>query len=143
MRLSTELGFANDSLFYYGKLWNDELKVAVNLSDFSNLQPIRKDLQDYITRKEEYIRNMKDVGESKELRQAELDYLAFEKHVVQTRFTPFETFNDSTETEEIAKAYQDLLGSMELEKPKLDRFQALQQLYAEKNGFPKPIGEIE
>ena len=143
MHLSAELGFTNDSLFYYGKLWNDELKVAVNLSDYSNLRPIRIELQNYITRKEDHIRNMEDVGSSKELREAELDYLAFEKHIVRTRFIIFETFDDSTHTEELAKAYQDLLGAMEQEKPKLDRFQQLQQAYAEKHGFPKPISDIE
>lgn len=143
MRLSNELGFANDSLFYYGKLWNDELKVAVNLSDFSKLQPIRKELEDYILRKEAYITKMEDVGSSQELRQSELDYLAFEKNIVKTKFMPFENFDANTPTDELARAYEELLNSMEQEKPKLDRFQGLQQAYAEKNGFPKPIGDIE
>lgn len=143
MRLSNELGFINDSLFYYGKTWNDELKVAVNLADYSKLKSIRLELEKYIDRKSEVIRNMKDVGGSKELREAELDYLAFEKSIVRTKFAPFENFTAQTTAQELAKAYEDLLSSMDEEKPKLDKFQHLQEKYAEKNDFPKPIREIE
>lgn len=143
MRLSSELSFINDSLFYYGKTWNDELKVAVNLSDYSKLKFIRQDLENYIDRKSEYIRNMEDVGGSEELRKAELEYLAFEKQVVRSKFTPFEQFDTSTSAETLAAAYENLLSSMEDEKPKLENFQKQQEAYAEKNDFPKPIRELE
>src|SRR5687767_1085032 len=75
LRLSNELGFTNDSLFFYGKVWNDELRIAVKINDYSALNPIRMNLERYINRKIEHIDKLEDVGGSEKMRQSELDFL--------------------------------------------------------------------
>jgi hypothetical protein len=138
-RLSNELGFANDSLFYYGKVWNDELRIAVKMSDFSTLAPIRQDLVKYIDNKITHFSGFEDVGGSEQMRQAELEFLKFEKQIIQNHFATFERFDSNTSTDELAKAYEQLLKASEAEKAKLDAFHKLQQEYAEKNDIPKPL----
>ncbi len=140
LRLSNELGFTNDSLFYYGKVWNDELRIAVKMEDFSTLQPIRSEMVGYIDRKIDHVKSMEDVGGSKDMRQSELDFLQFEKDIIQQHFAAFEQFDTATTTDELTVAYERLLRASEAEKAKLDRFHKLQEEYAEKNEIPKPLG---
>jgi len=143
IKLSNDLSAANDSLAYYGKMWNEELKIAVNTSNFSNLKPIRTKLQDYINSKEAEVSAMHDIGGSEQMRHCELDILGFEKNVVQNKFIVFEGFTDSSSDEQITNAYRDLLQMTGQEEAKMANFQKLQDEYADKNDIPKPIGEIK
>lgn len=143
IKLSNDLAAANDSLAYYGKMWNEELKIAVNTSNFSNLKPIRIKLEDYINRKSIEVSSMHDIGGSERMRQCELDILGFEKNVVQNKFIVFEGFTDGSSDEQITNAYRELLQMTGQEESKMANFQKLQDEYADKNDIPKPIGDIK
>jgi hypothetical protein len=143
IKLSAALMVANDSLSYYGKEWNEELKIAVNTRNFTGLPPSRKQLEAYIDRKIAEIDAMEDVGGSQKLKAAEVDILAFEKTVIQTKFAAFEQFNANTPLDQITHAYESLLQQRETEVKKMEGFQKLQDSYAEKNDFPKPVGDFK
>ncbi len=139
MKLNNELAAINDSLYYIGRNWNEELKIAVNTKDFTGLPAVRLQMDDYIKNKIEYVSKMRDVGGSEELRKAELHFLQFEKSLISHGFQPFESFTDSSTDEQITEAYKALLQQVGDEQEHLANLSKLQDDYAEKNDFPKPI----
>jgi hypothetical protein len=143
IKLSSALMVANDSLSYYGRDWNEELKIAVNTRNFTGLPESRKKLESYIDRKISELKDMEDVGGSEKLRESEIDILSFEKNVIQTKFTAFEQFNANTPLPQITTAYESLLKERETEVKKMSAFEKLQDSYAEKNDFPKPVGDFK
>ncbi len=143
IKLSAALMVANDSLSFYGREWNEELKIAVNTKNFVELPRSRRRLELYIDRKIDELKAMNDVGGSEKLRQSEIDILSFEKSVIQSKFAVFEQFNESTPMDQLTKAYEALLQMRDEEVKKMSAFEKLQDSYAEKNDFPKPVGDFK
>lgn len=149
MHLSAQIGAVNDSLTWYGKQWSDELKIAVNSKDFSELPGIRTRMQAFIDRNVADIKDMKDVGSSKDLREAELQLLYFDRDSVLPKFQTFESFNTSpninapgneNEYEDIlSQAYSSLIYTLRGEESRLKKVYDLRDKYADDNDFPKPI----
>lgn len=138
-QFSNDITVINDSLAYYVKDWVEEFKVSVNTKDFSQLHGIRQGLEGYLDRKTTYLQGMEDRGGSEQLRTAELDYLAFEKNTVSRYLSVFEQFDSTTTDDQIAKAYNTSMANVGGEEQKILTINKLQDEYAEKNDFPKPV----
>lgn len=139
MKLNNTLAAINDSLFYYGKNWNEELEVAVNTKDFSQLAPQRQGMEAYINKNIERVSEMEDIGGSEELRKTELEFLTFEKELIQNKFSLFEGFTDTTSIEVLTETYKTLIEFTGKEQQYLAKLSKLQDDYADKNDFPKPV----
>jgi len=139
MKLNNTLAGINDSLFFYGKNWNEELAVAVNTRNFSQLPDQRLRMEAYIDKNISRVGAMKDIGGSEVLKKTELEFLAFEKQLIQSKFSIFEHFTDSTSDAMLTEAYKSLLQYTGKEQEYLARLSKLQDEYAEKNDFPKPV----
>jgi hypothetical protein len=133
LKLSTDLTKINDSLARYGKEWGDEFKRAYSTSDFSALQPIRVQMEVYVNRKIECVRNMEDVGGSRDFRKKEMEYLMFEKGLITNKLTRFENFNAQTPPEELAKAASELMSATEQEQFVLEQLHEEVRQYADRN----------
>jgi hypothetical protein len=129
---SNELTAINDSLFYTGKAWGEEFRIAFNTGDYSGLSHARIQMQAYIDRNIGYIDSMKDVGDSHAFRQAELSFLRFEKDTIVSHMQVFETFTDTTTHDAINAAYSHLLSTARMEQAKLEELRRVQKAYADK-----------
>lgn len=133
MHFNDDLTTINDSLFYKGKVWGEEFRIAFSTGDYSRLPAARAAMVSYIDKSIETVRNTKDVGDSRAFREAELDYLAFERDSILPRMEIFETFTDSTSREDIAAAYKNLLATAHMEQAKQEHLRRVQKEYADKN----------
>ena len=139
IRLDNEIAAINDSLLMYGKNWGDELKVAVSTLDFTGLQPIRVKMQDFIVRKTEYVREMKNVGGSEKLLKTELEFLETEEEIVKYKLSVFENYDETVTMDELSNAYANMQLSAVQERDLLEKLHRLREDYAEKNEIPKFI----
>lgn len=136
-KLDNEIATINDSLLWYGKQWGDELKVAVNTLDFSELQPIRMEMQAYVERNIEHVGTLENIGGSEELLATQIAFLEVEKNIVATRLSVFEQFTDSVSMEELSNAYSAMQMSAEREQELLRKIHLLREQYEERNEIPK------
>jgi len=138
LKLSNDLLKINDSLARYGKEWGDEFKRAYTTADFSRLYPIRSKMEMYVNRKIDCVIKMKDVGGSRTFREKELEYLRFEKGLINNKFIRFERFNDLTDRKEMETAFNELMAASAQEQFILEQLHKEVQQYAEKNGLKRP-----
>ncbi|MCD6063950.1 MAG: hypothetical protein K0R82_1861 [Flavipsychrobacter sp.] len=141
--LNNELTTINDSLFYKGQAWGEEFKIAFNSGDYSRLRMARQEVHVYIEQGIDKVGSMKDAGGSEQLRQAELDYLQFERDVIIQKMMAFESFTDTTNKELVSKAYNDLVNSSKEEQVKLNALHDAQKQYADKNGVELKQSELQ
>lgn len=135
--LDNEIATINDSLLWYGSQWGDELEVAVNTLDFTQLPPIRIRMQDYIERKISTVQDMDNVGGSEELLEAELKFLKVEKKIVQQKLSAFEQFDETVSMDELSTAYASIQVSAVEEDELLREIHRLREEYEVKNDLPK------
>ena len=133
--LNNRISLINDSLFYKGKAWGEEFQVAYNMADFSQLPPIRIDMEQYVIRSIDEVKHMEDAGGSEAFRQKELEYLEFERKIIQENFIRFESFTDTVSPAEMQSAYHALSRSADDEQRLLSELKTLQEAYAAKNDF--------
>lgn len=139
MKFSNEIAATNDTLAFHSSKWAEELKVAINTLDFSQLHKYRTNLTDYIDRKITEVEQMENVGGSEEMQKAELEFLRFEKGIVNTYFSAFEQMDSTTTLETIENAYMAVMQQGDKEQKMQQNMQKLREQFADKNGFPKPI----
>lgn len=137
--LDTQIGRINDTLLVHAKHWGDELKIAINTLDFSQLEPARMRMQNYIDEKIEVMENVEHVGGSEALVNAELEYLNVERSIAADHFSTFEQFTDSVTMTELEDAYIAVEKGTEKEQEIIKRLHQLREEYAEKNDFPKYV----
>lgn len=135
VQLDAEIVTINDSLKMKGQGWVTELGKSFMSRNFSALEPLRKDISGFLDEKIEHVENMKDVGGSEEYRQAELDFLKYERNMVETAFMPFEKFDATSTNDQIQGVLNQLAPISDKEVEKMDKISALQVKYAEKNNF--------
>jgi hypothetical protein len=133
--LNNELTTINDSLFYKGQAWGEEFKIAFNSGDYSQLRMARQEVQTYIEQGIDKVGAMEDAGGSQQFRAAEMEYLQFERDVIVQKMKVFESFADTTNKEQVSKAYADLINSSKEEQVKLNTLHDAQKQYADKNGI--------
>lgn len=139
IKLDTKIGSINDSLLKFGAEWGDELKISINTLDFSGLQPIRSQMQEFVDKKIVEVKEMKNVGGSEKLLETELEFLEIEKEIVTTKLSAFEQFTDSAAMDNISAAYAAMQLSAMKERDLLEKLHKLRDEYAEKNEIPKYI----
>ncbi len=139
MKFSNEIAATNDTLAIHSSKWAEELKIAINTLDFSQLSKYRTSLVNYIDRKITEVEQMENVGGSEDMQQAELEFLKFEKNVVNSYFSAFEQMDSTTSLETIENAYMLVMQQGEQEQKMQQNMQQLREEYADKNDFPKPI----
>lgn len=139
IKLDTKIGMINDSLLKYGAEWGDELKISINTLDFSGLQPIRLQMQEFVDKKIVDVQGLKNVGGSEKLLETELEFLQVEKEIVAGKLSVFEEFTDSAAMDNISAAYAAMQLSALKERDLLEKLHKLRDEYAEKNEIPKYI----
>lgn len=137
--LDHRIGSINDTLLLHGKEWGDELRVAVNTLDFSQLEGVRMKMQHYIEEKIEEVDDIKHVGGSEDLVAKELEFLKMEHDIVKNKFSAFEQFDTTVSMEQLTEAYAKVQISGEKEGEVLEELHKLREEYADENGFPKYI----
>ena len=124
-----------DTLYMYGKEWGDQFNVAHESKDFTSLSPMRIRIEEYAAKKFLDVTTMKDIKGSEKLRAAMLEFLAYEKLMINERFTPMEKLNSSSTDDDIQKHLDALATASKGEATALKKVNDAQKEYAKKNGF--------
>jgi len=135
LELNNYFATINDTLYASGREWGAELGNIYKNKDFSSLVPLRKKLELFITHKQTELQKMKDIGGSEEFRLAMLDFLAFENKMIKEAFVTFENLNNKSTDEEVKKTLDQLTELAKNENAVLQKVNAAQLKFAEKNGF--------
>lgn len=139
IKLDTQIGMINDSLLKYGAEWGDELEIAIKTLNFSELQPIRIKMQEFVDKKIVDVQSMKNVGGSEKLLDTELEFLQVEKEIIANKLQTFEQFSDTVKMDDLSNAYARMQLSAVKENDLLEKLHKLRDEYAEKNEIPKYI----
>ncbi|GEM_PF-1308084 len=97
-----------DSLYTYGTGWGQAFGSAYESNNFAQLIPHSNKIFSFIEKSQKELIKRKVNPDMEDLKLAVLDFLSFEKAMIQEAFKPFEKFNDKT-SEETIKAQLDLL----------------------------------
>ena len=135
IEFNNKLVSVNDSLFIMGQQWGKKFNEVKPVKEYSKLASARQQLESYITRKLAEVRSMKDVAGSKEFREGMIDFLLFERKLIEVGFKPIEKLTGSSTDAEVKTAIDGLIQASKDENTKLETFRKLQAAYAEKNGF--------
>ncbi|OJW81039.1 MAG: hypothetical protein BGO69_02960 [Bacteroidetes bacterium 46-16] len=135
MQYNNKLVAITDSLHAKGSRWVQVFKEVKMIKEFSLLEPYRSDLQDYINDEITELKADKDVSGSAELKQAVLDFLAYEKSFVQQCFKPVEELDESSADEELKAAIDKISEEARKEDALLMKVNKAQEAYARRNNF--------
>ena len=97
-----------DSLYAYGTAWGETFGYVLESNNFSQLTIHSNKIHSFIEKSQKELIKRKVNPDMEDLKLAVLDFLAFEKAMIQEAFKPFEKFTDKTSDETI-KAQVDLL----------------------------------
>jgi hypothetical protein len=128
------MDIVND-LYARGKAWGAHYNEVRESKDFASLKTDRDSLEKIINQSIEDVEGLKDIKGSRMLRLAMLDFLQFEKTMVENDFASIEKLNKDSSDEEIDAALQKLLDMADHENEWLDKVRDEQKKYAEANGF--------
>jgi hypothetical protein len=135
LQFNDDLASITDSLYAKGQKWGLKFNEAYTSGNYSVLKPLADGMLAYINLKITYVQNKEDVRNSKPLRMAMLDLLAFEKRMVSEGFRAFEAFDASTAKEKVKTALAGLTDKSKEEDAYLKKVAAAQEAYAAENGF--------
>lgn len=136
LAMNDKLASITDSLYERGQEWGSQFSTIMNGSkDFKSLAKYRLNIESFIDRKLAEVRTMKDVSGSKELREAMIEFLQFEKHMIQAGFAPAEKLPANATEEQVTNVITKLTEESKNETAVLEKVRAAQQAYAQKNGF--------
>lgn len=144
LKAQTPLEFNNtltaitDSLYRKGQAWGNSFNTAHQNGNYAILKPITKDMIAFIDKNIVFVQKMKDVNNSKPLRLAVIDFLNYEKQLVEV-FKTFEAFDAATPKEKVQDALNIVRQKAKDEGTSIQKLQAVQEKYAAENGFK--IGE--
>ena len=123
------------TMYEKGTAWGNAFKEKSETKHFADLKPFSKDMLNYITGKEKELKKMKDIGGSKEFNDAMIEFLGFEKRLVEKALVPFEKLPANASQAEIEAAENNLVETSREEETKLKVVREIQAKYAEKNNF--------
>ena len=124
-----------DTLYMYGKEWGDQFNEANESKDFTSLSPVRIKIEEFAARKFLEVTTLKDVKGSEKLRAAMLEFLAYEKLMINEHFAPIEKLNSSSTDDDVQKHLDALTTAGKAETTALKKVNEAQKDYAKKNGF--------
>lgn len=132
-----KLAALTDSLYNMGVEWGTAFQnIAASDKDYSKLAVYRKKIATFTTRKIEEVRREPTAGKgAEELKAAMLNFLTFEKSMVDNAFTPLEKLNGTSSQTEIDEAIQKLTAESEKETEALKRVNTAQENFGKQNGF--------
>jgi len=139
LQLNDDLASISDSLFAKGQNWGVTFNEAYKSGNYILLKPVSGNMLSFINRKTTYVQNMKDIKNSKPLRMAMLDLLAFEKKMVIEAFMPFELFTTTTPADKVQAALDSLKEKAVPENEIIKKLITEQEIYGAANGFK--VGE--
>jgi hypothetical protein len=135
LEFNDQLVSITDSLYKMGQKWGREFNNSYKANDFSLLTPPRLELERFVNRKIEEVKNMKDVKNSKDLRTAMIEFLQFERAMCDSAFKAVEKLGKDAPSEKIKAAYANLQKFSEKEQGALQKVTIAQEAYAKANGF--------
>lgn len=97
-----------DSLFIYGSDWGEAFQRANKTKNYVTLTPYANRIFSFIEKSQKELIKRKVNTDMEDLKIAVLDFLSFEKSMIQEAFRPFEKFTIKT-SDETVKAQLDLL----------------------------------
>ena len=125
-----------DSFFKLGAIWGGKLEeISARSKHFEELKPLRLKAVDYIDVQVAELTAIKDIKDSKELRLALVDFLKFEKTLINTLFIKIEKLPSYATEKEMQDAFGSLEEASAKEEPYLTRLTQAQEAYAQNNGF--------
>lgn len=124
-----------DSLNTYGRGWGMEVKSAFESDNYSTLTERRIFLEKYIDKETAILRKMKDIKNSKALREAMIAFLNFEKTAIVAAMKPFEKMSKATTEEQKKSAIEQLTSSTANEEAELAKVSTEQAAYAKANNI--------
>ena len=135
LELNNYFASITDSLYQYGVSWGSEFQKARESKDFRSLTKHRKRIEEYANHTFQELVVMKDILGSEKLRAAVIDFLAYERRIIQVGFVPFEKFTKTTTEDDIQKAIDALIAASKDEAAVLKAITDEQVAYGKKNGF--------
>ena len=135
LELNNYFASINDSLYAGGREWGIKLNTVVFSKGFDSLAPLRMRLDEFIDRKTNELKTMKDIRGSDKFRLAMLDFLAFESKMMKEAFAPIEKLNKTSTQDQIKTAINNLMELAAQEDSHLVKVNEAQNEYASKNGF--------
>ena len=124
-----------DSLYAAGSQWGTEMSKAMETKNFSSIIPVRKKMESFIDKKLLELGKIKDQFGCDNLRLSIMDFLAFEKRLIQEAFIPAEKLTKTATEAEIGKVVNNLTTSGKKEQTALARINEAQKDCGAKNGF--------
>ena len=135
LELNNIMADITDSLFMGGSEWGKAFRDAKKSGRYDLIKPYRVRMENFINRKIEYVLTLKDINNSKPLRLAVIEFLSYEKRLLQEAFIPFESLKPSISKEEVQKLIDNLSTLAAREKDMLAKVSEAQELYGVENGF--------
>lgn len=135
LELNDAMADITDSLYQAGSEWGKAFGDAYKTGRYDLIKPYRVRLENFINQKLEYVVTMKDINNSKSLRLAVIEFLSYEKRLLQEAFLPFERLKSSVTKEEVQKLIDNLTTLAAKEKDMLAKVSEAQELYGAENGF--------
>ena len=125
-----------DSFFKLGAIWGSKLEdISSKSKHFEELKPLRLKAVDYIDVQVAELGAMADVKDSKEMRLALIEFLKYEKTLINTLFIKIEKLPSYATEKEMQEAFGSLEEASAKEEPYLMRLTQAQDAYAQNNGF--------
>jgi hypothetical protein len=126
-----------DSLYRLGQAWGGVFNEAYKGDkNFTKLTPVRKNMVEFIDLTTAKLKREPLVGKGGEgLRTAVIDFLKFEKDMIDIAFIDIEKLSSSSSQAEIEAALKKLTDQAEKEGDVLKKVNAAQEDYGRKNGF--------
>lgn len=124
-----------DSLYQLGQQWGTVFNQAYKSKDFNPLIKQNKMMLSFVERKQKEVMNQRDFAGSENLRLALLDFLSYEKRLINEAFLPFEKLKNSATEEQIQAALDKLVDVAKLEKEELLKVETAQREFARRNNF--------
>lgn len=136
LELNDYYASVTDTLYQLGVAWGGKFNdIANSTKNYSELTPLRKKLVQFVERKQKEIMLRKDAYGSEDLRLAMLNFLFYERKMLDDGFIPIEKLDKSASEEAIQKAITNLTTLASGESEELKKVHVAQSAFAQKNGF--------
>lgn len=141
LELNNYMADITDSLYARGTEWGGILNECFQSKNYTPLNTSTQKMLNFVSRKKVDVKMLKDINNSKPLRDAMLEFLDFETKMINDYFKPFGKFNDKTPQSDFDAALKNLTSASQEETSFLDKVRTEQNKYAQDNGFTIDQGE--
>ncbi|WP_162902834.1 hypothetical protein [Taibaiella koreensis] len=145
LQYNDQLAAVTDSLYSLGLEWGAQLQQIMEGSkNYGQLAAPRAKIAAFTEKKIAEIRRQPPVGtDGAQLKATVLDFLNFEKNMIETAFAPLEKLNSNTTQDEIDAAVKKLTDLASQEEEALKKVNVAQEAYGKSHGFELEPAEAE